>query len=158
MKSSLRNKYSELKAVIIDEVSMVSNKLLLYIHQRLVEIFGCSPEIPFAGVTVICSGDLYQLPPINASSVYAPYESGSWNNLIHMWKLFKIAELDEVMRQKGDTDLIVMLNKVRTGDLDNESEILIMSRFISKNDHSFPVEALHILQRINLPNGIMITC
>ena len=61
-----------------------------------------------------------------------------------MWKLFKIAELDEVMRQKGDTDLIDMLNKVRTGDLDNESEILIMSRFISKNDHSFPVEALHI--------------
>ena len=144
IKSSLRNKYSELKAVIIDEVSMVSNKLLLYIHQRLVEIFGCSPEIRFAGVTVICSGDLYQLPPINASSVYAPYESGSWNNLIHMWKLFKIGELDEVMRQKGDTDLIDMLNKVRTGDLDNESEMLIMSRFISKNDHSFPVEALHI--------------
>ena len=54
---------------------MVSNKLLLYIHQRLVEIFGCLPDIPYAGVTVICSGDLYQLP-INASSVYAPYESG----------------------------------------------------------------------------------
>ena len=65
MKSSLRNKYSELKAVIIDEVSMISNKLVLYIqHQRLGEIFGCSPEIPFADVTVICSGHLYQLPPI----------------------------------------------------------------------------------------------
>ena len=58
MKSSLRDKYSELKAVIIDEVSMVLNKLLLYIHQRLVEIFSCLPDIPFAGVTVICSGDL----------------------------------------------------------------------------------------------------
>ena len=62
---------------------MVSNKLLLYIHHRLVETFGCLPDVAFAGVTIICPGDLYQLPPINASSVYGPYESGSWNNLIH---------------------------------------------------------------------------
>ena len=50
-----------------------------------------------------------------------------------MWKLFKIAELDEVMRQKVDTDLIDMMNKVRTDDLDNESEILIMSTTMDKN-------------------------
>ena len=59
MRSSLRNKLLELRAVIIDEISMVSNKLLVYIHQRLVEIFGCSQETPFAGITVICSGDLH---------------------------------------------------------------------------------------------------
>ena len=143
IKSSLGGKYSELKTVIIDEVSMVLNKLLLYIHHRLVEIFGCLPDVAFAGVTVIFSDDLYQLPPINASSVYGPYESGSWNNLIHMWKLFRTAELDEVMRQKGDNDLINMLNKVvQTGD--NDSERLIISGFIYKNDPSFPEEALHI--------------
>ena len=38
IRSSLRNKLSEVRLLIIDEVSMVSNKLLLYIHQRLVEI------------------------------------------------------------------------------------------------------------------------
>ena len=31
----LREKLSELKVIITDEISMVSNKLLLYIHQRL---------------------------------------------------------------------------------------------------------------------------
>ena len=60
-----------------------------------------------------------------------------------MWKLFRTAELDEVMRQKGDNDLINMLNKVvQTGD--NDSERLIISGFIYKNDPSFPEEALHI--------------
>ena len=38
IRSSLRNKLSEVRLLIIDEVSMVSNKLLIYIHQRLVEI------------------------------------------------------------------------------------------------------------------------
>ena len=41
---------------------MVSAKLLLQIHHRLCEIFGKSDSIPFAGKTIIVSGDLYQLP------------------------------------------------------------------------------------------------
>ena len=41
MRSSLRNKLHELRALIIDEISMVSNLQLLYIHLRLVEIFSC---------------------------------------------------------------------------------------------------------------------
>ena len=35
MKSSVRNRISELKTVIIDEISMVSNNLLFYVHLRL---------------------------------------------------------------------------------------------------------------------------
>ena len=38
-------------------------------------------------------------------------KTGSWLNLIHMWKLFKIAELEEGMRQRGDTALIDLLNE-----------------------------------------------
>ena len=53
MRSSLRNKLSALQVLIVDEISMISNKLLLYIHQRLVDIFGCSADLPFAGLTVI---------------------------------------------------------------------------------------------------------
>ena len=62
---ALRIKYEELKMIIIDEISMVSNKLMLYIHQRLVDIFGYAENssVPFAGITMIFVGDLYQLPP-----------------------------------------------------------------------------------------------
>ena len=35
IKSSLRNRLSELKIIIIDEISMVSSNLLLYVHLRL---------------------------------------------------------------------------------------------------------------------------
>ena len=37
MRSSLRNNLSELQVIVIDEISMVSNVLLLNVHQRLAE-------------------------------------------------------------------------------------------------------------------------
>ena len=40
----LRQDLSDVKALIIDEVSMVSNKLLLYVHQRLIEISKAATE------------------------------------------------------------------------------------------------------------------
>ena len=60
--------------IIIDEISMVSNKFLLNVHQRLVEIFGCSPHITFAGISVIACGDFYQLPPIQQRPAYAKFD------------------------------------------------------------------------------------
>ena len=63
-KSSLRNKLSDIQVVVIDEVSMVSSRLLLHIHRRLIEIFGCFNDNLFAGLTVIFCGDFFQLPPI----------------------------------------------------------------------------------------------
>ena len=41
MKSSLRNKLCEVKLIIIDKISMVSNLLLYHIHLWLVVIFDC---------------------------------------------------------------------------------------------------------------------
>ena len=60
----LRLMYSELEAVIIDELSMVPNIRLCQIHCRLCEIFKVSLDIPFAGLTVILLGDFYQVPPV----------------------------------------------------------------------------------------------
>ena len=40
--STLRCKLSGLKLIIIDEISMVYNRLLKYIHERLKQIFGTS--------------------------------------------------------------------------------------------------------------------
>ncbi|XP_057316777.1 uncharacterized protein LOC130657796 [Hydractinia symbiolongicarpus] len=142
-RTTLRNKLSELKASIVDEISMVSNLQLFYIHLRLIEIFACRDEIPFAGITVIECGDLYQLPPVQQRPVYADYKS-DWLNLVHLWKLFEFAELTEVMRQKGDNVLIDLLNNVRIGKLDKKDEELLKNRVISPNDSDYPANALHI--------------
>ena len=42
VRSTLRHKYDEVKVLIIDEISMVSNSKFLDIHQRFVDIFGSS--------------------------------------------------------------------------------------------------------------------
>ena len=118
----MRNKLSELRVLIIDEISMVSNLLLLYIHMRLVEIFGCSDDVPFAGLTIIAVGDFYQLPPVQQRTVYADY-ADDWQNLVHLWKMFKIT----VMRQRGDSELIDLLNKVRTASLDEHDEFFVIN-------------------------------
>ena len=59
---TLRLMYSELQAVIIYEISVVSNIRLYQIHCRLCEILSVSLDIPFVGLNVILSGDLYQMP------------------------------------------------------------------------------------------------
>ena len=48
-RAELRNKYSDVQIVIIDEISMVSGKLLYQIHKRLNEIFSLQQDIPFDG-------------------------------------------------------------------------------------------------------------
>ena len=59
IKSSLQNQFSELKVIIIDEISMVSNDLLFYIHLRLTEIFGTKNGELFGDLSVIAVGDFF---------------------------------------------------------------------------------------------------
>ena len=129
-KSTLRLKLEELKVIIIDEISMVSNKLLLYIHQRLLDIFGYSNNCnkPFAGITTIVVGDLYQLPPVLQRPVFADYYDELFN-IYHLWREFQMCELTEVMRQKGDTRLIKLLNNLREGTL-MENDITLESPLV----------------------------
>ena len=53
IKYKLRNLYSELEVIIINEISMVSNNTLLNVHKRSCEVFGCSEVNPFASKTVL---------------------------------------------------------------------------------------------------------
>ena len=102
MRSILRNRLSDLKVIIIDEVSMVSNNLLYYIHLRLNESFGTTDIEPFAGLTILAVGDLFQLPPVGGLPVYSDYKN-TWHNLNSLWKLFKMIVLTEVMWRRGDS-------------------------------------------------------
>ena len=142
---SLRIKLSDVKAIIINEISMVSNTLLLYIHQRLIEIFGCVSDFkkPFAGLTMILVGDLYQLPPVMQKAIYAEFYDELYN-IYPLWRNFRMCELTEVMRQRGDTVLIDLLNNIRLGILNPQDLDLLRSQFIDADDDEYPINALHI--------------
>ena len=142
-RSALRHHLSEVQVILIDEISMVSNYMLLHIHQRLNEIFGKSEDIPFSGISILAFGDFYQLPPINTRPVYGEYKD-LLLNIAPLWRLFRMGELTEVMRQKGDFIFIDLLNKVRAGNIDSNDENLLKSKFIMKDDSRYPTDAIHI--------------
>ena len=70
IRALVRNKYSGVQLIIIDKTSMVPNKLLFHVRQRLIENFESPSDIPFAGKSVMPCGDLYQLPPVGAKPFF----------------------------------------------------------------------------------------
>ena len=46
-KAELRNKFSEVDLVIIDEISVISSKLFYQIHKHLNKIFSLGQDVPF---------------------------------------------------------------------------------------------------------------
>ena len=74
-----------LKCLIIDEVSMMSLKILLILDSLTRKIYN-KPNLPFGGLQVIFSGDFYQLPPVNScdqekeASMFC-FEHTLWNEI-----------------------------------------------------------------------------
>ena len=78
-RTQLRLTLSELKLIIVDEISKVANTTLLHIHQRLKEIFNITNSELFARISFIAVGDLYQLPPIRRRAVFDNYKNDTFN-------------------------------------------------------------------------------
>ena len=132
-KAELRNKYSEVELVIIDEISMVSSKLFNQIHKSLNEIFSPGQDVPFGGKSLLVRGDLCQLPPVRAKPVFTFNDTETMEGFISLdlWHKFRLAELDQVMRQ-DDEMFVNILNKIRVGEIDQNVENVIKLRFIEK--------------------------
>lgn len=65
-----RNMFVGVKAVFVDEISMLSSAILQKTNYRLQQITGIYDK-PFGGVHVILCGDFRQLPPVRASPCYS---------------------------------------------------------------------------------------
>ena len=46
-----------------------------------------------------------------------------------LWKKFQMVELTEAIRQRGDHDFVRVLNKIREGNIDEDVEHTLKSRF-----------------------------
>ena len=154
----LRNKLSEVKLVIIDEISMVSSILFWQLNQRLQEIFGCKNE-PFAGLPVIIYDDLYQLPPVNGTPIFNSKSSINGLLMQDLWRMFCMAELTELMRQREDLQFIQILNKICEENCDEEVETILKSRFFSQSKDQFSKNALRVFAEnapVNVHNQMML--
>ena len=142
-KTQMRLSLSELKLIIIDEISMVSNTTLLHIHQRLKDMFGSFASQLFVGISIIAVGDLYQLPPIRRKPVFENFKNDSYN-LCHPWQVFTMIELTEIMRQKDDQHFTELLNRFITASQTQEDINCINSKSVSPSTDNYPSDALHI--------------
>ena len=137
--SQLRTRLAQLQILIIDEISMVDQKLLWYIHGRLRQLKQSRDNSPFGKVCVIAVGDLFQLPPVKGKPVYVDsLESALWMDN------FKQVNLNEIMRQKEDAEFAILLNKLRTKERDEvlSDEDLSILRSCETGEHC--EDAIHI--------------
>jgi len=122
------------QVLIIDEASMLNDKLFNIIHCLGVKIrYGVEKYLsedikPFGGIQLVLIGDLYQLPPIGSEFFF---HSALFSKLMH-----QVIELKGRHRQK-DTRFIQLLDRCRTASLTQEDIQLCLSRLesnVSKNE------------------------
>ena len=146
--NTLRARLSNLKLLIIDEVSMVGSNLLFLLHKRLRQIKSVPEDVMFGDVSVLAVGDLYQLPPVGQSPLFANVNNGSLAALHgsgSLWKdNFKMIELREIMRQRGDSLFTELLCRVRTDSCTDGDINVLQSRIITPKSRDYPTHALHV--------------
>jgi len=148
-KSYLKSRFSKLKVLIIDEISMVSPEIFASMD-KILRAFKNSPE-PFGGVQVVISGDFFQLPPV--SKVFKE-KRFAWQSPVWRSLELKSCYLSEKFRQE-DTRLIQVLDEIRTGEVSEEARKLLEDSFHRElTTTDFQVTKLYThnvdVERINL--------
>ena len=156
LSDELKTKYAvrleNLKVMIIDEVSMVGNKMLAKIDQRLREITG-NMSLHFGGVSILFFGDFNQLRPVKESYIFQMINTNNLSILAGttLWSVFKIYRLTEIMRQKDDMIFAQALNNLTQFKLTAEDRALFEDRVFSENSNreerrldKIPVNCIHL--------------
>lgn len=105
--------------------------------------------ILFGGVSILAVGDLYQLPPVCQSPVFSTV-SDSYAKLYRSGSLwvdeFQIIELDDIMRQRGDSEFCELLCRIRTAD--HTDLATLKSREVTSDMPNYSNHALHVYRLI----------
>ena len=163
----VREKLCNVTLLIIDEVSMVSNVTLMYMHLRLQEIFQTDDAENgwFGKRNLLVLGDLLQLPPIFEGPVYIPMSSDLITKLtgsvgkINLWRnLFKYDELTINMRQKEDSKFASILSRVRLGYVTDQDVETLEKRIIPFDSDSITGKMLEVVERMENCPVILSAC
>jgi ATP-dependent DNA helicase PIF1 len=108
-KSATRLRWTSVKTLIIDEVSMLTAELFDKLNE-IAKLIRKNTK-PFGGIQLILSGDLYQLPPVEKNKGFV-FEANAWEECISY-----VVSLNKIIRQE---DIIwqSVLNKLRVGVCD----------------------------------------
>jgi len=112
---------------------MVGSKKLHAIHTRCEQILG-KMEKPFAGLSVICTGDFLQLPPVKDKWIFAnnsrPQRADA--TAPNKWKQnFCMYELTQKMRSLDDTNFSALCDRIGTNSLTDDDISTLRGRIIA---------------------------
>ena len=139
-----RQNLSELKLIIIDEMSMMGSDMLYRIHLRLKQIF--QTDELFGGKTIILVGDLLQLPPVKGSYIFLEPRNPhfqAFRKVFDLWKFFEPRILQHNHRQaQGGGDWVNSLNRFRVGQV-TDSDEKILKGLMTSEEH-LSEDCMHI--------------
>ena len=84
----------------------------------------------------------FQLPPVKGPPFYRSVASIKGFIASDLWRKFQRVKLTDIILQRGDFELISLLNKIREGEIDDHVENTLMSRFLKKK--YFPQHVMHM--------------
>ncbi len=128
MRNSLFALLECVQLVIIDEVSMMLLKQLYDIDFRLQEVYDRPDD--FGKKSIIVVGHLRQLRPIGGRRVFETMNTRQYTGN-HLWPKFRLYELTEIMRQRGEADFCRALNNMSEGAMNREDIRLVKECEIS---------------------------
>ncbi len=136
--SKMQGNYHRSCAHIIDEVSMISARMLMYINMRMCEVKGTKESL-FGNMPMVMFGDLFQLEPVRGSPAFVPMtpdQAGKFTNGVpcvpQLWKLFEFEQLTTNHRQEGAENARWrdVLSRVRFGMLNSSDVRYLNDRLI----------------------------
>ncbi len=117
--------------ILLDEFSMVGNKMLKFMHLCLQEIKG--NKLPFGGLHIVCVGDLYQLQPVMQDYIFVQPTDGYGPLATNLWmEHFTMFELEDIMQQKDDRLFAELLNHLQIGEHTQEDLQTLMQCVITQ--------------------------
>ncbi|EFN71898.1 ATP-dependent DNA helicase PIF1, partial [Camponotus floridanus] len=154
----LRADLKDVILLVIDEVSMISNLMLMYIHLRLSEIFDTNDcdDGWFGRKHILLFGDLLQLPPVLENPIFMHLSDekiakylGSLN-AVNLWTtLFDYDELTINMRQQGDGSYRELLSRIRFGLVTKSDCKILENKKVSFKGNSFESKLNELCDFIN---------
>ena len=141
----LRNK-SEVKIIILDEISMVSSMLLYRVNQRLNEIFEYSDQLPFAAMCY-SSVDFYQLPLVRDLLLYSSTTSIKSLLTLDSWRKSKMAELTKAMRQR-DYQFMNILNNSNAVHIIAENKLVAQHNEVKLDKEDSDLVSIQVTDEI----------
>ena len=105
----MRANYKHACGLIVDEVSMISNRMLMAINLRMNEVVGSKNHEAFGGIPTVMFGDLFQLEPVNGCQPFVPLSNsvaqkmfGGFPCAPNLWEAFQFRQLNTNHRQQGE--------------------------------------------------------